>query len=52
MLDFLPLDLELVELVVGGLVIVREVVLGCVGVGGGCRNLASMRSVLQASQQR
>jgi len=52
MLDFLTLDLGLSRLLVRGLVVEREVVPDRVSLEGGCVILASVRSVLQASQQR
>lgn len=52
MLDFSTLDLGLGRLFIRGLVVEREVVPGCVSLEGGCVVLASVRSVLQASQQR
>lgn len=51
MLDFLILDLGLGRLI-RGLVAEREVVPERVSLDGGCVILASVRSVLQASQQR
>lgn len=52
MLDFLTLDLGLGGLFIRELVEEREVVPDRVSLEGGCVILASVRSVLQASQQR
>lgn len=52
MLEFLSLDLGLGRLFIIGLVVELEVVPGCVSLEGGCVILASVRSELQASQQR
>lgn len=52
MLDFLTLDSGLGRLFVRRLDVEGEVVRYCLGLDGGCVILASVRSVLQASQQR
>lgn len=52
MLDFLTLDLGLGGSFIRDLVVEREVVPDRVSLEGGCVISASVRSVLQASQQR
>lgn len=52
MLDFFTLDSGLGRLFIRRLVLEREVVRDCVSLDGGCVILVSVRSVLQASQQR